>query len=199
MSVTSYSSPKALSLVVLAGGRSSRMGLDKSDLIYRNRTFLEIQIEKGKQLGIEEILVSGYRGSSCAGRVVLDRFVQRGPLGGLEACFRQASSKRCLVLSVDTPLVSVSELQGLIEKDQTGNARATILQHGEKQEPLIGIYDTGLAAAIAQALEEGHGSVFAFLKKIGYNVYHSLGEELQFQNINKREDYQRLLQKLESV
>lgn len=197
MSVTSYPNPKALSLVVLAGGRSSRMGLDKSDLIYRNRTFLEIQIEKGKQLGIEEILVSGYCGSRCAGRIVLDRFVQRGPLGGLEACFRQASSKRCLVLSVDTPLVSVSELQGLIEKDQTGNARATIVQHGEKQEPLIGIYDTGLADAMAQVLEEGRGSVFAFLKKIGYNVYHSLGEELQFQNINKREDYQRLLQKLE--
>lgn len=197
MSVADCSDRKKLSLVVLAGGKSSRMGSDKSDLIYRNRTFLEIQMEKGKQLGIEEILVSGYRGSCCAGRIVLDRFVERGPLGGLEACFRQASSRRCLVLSVDTPLVSVSELQGLIEKDQIGNARATILQHGEKQEPLIGIYDTGLADAMAEALGEGRGSVFAFLKKTGYGVYHSRGEELQFQNINKKEHYQRLLQKLE--
>ena len=182
----------ALSLVILAGGRSSRMGSDKSDLLYRDQTFLEIQMEKGRQLGIREILVSGYRGSGCAGRIVMDRFAERGPLGGLEACFRQASSKRCLVLSVDTPLVSVSELQKLMKKDQAGCQPATILQHGEKQEPLIGIYDTELADAMAEALEAKRGSVFAFLKKTGYGVYHSQGEEFQFQNINEKEDYQRL-------
>lgn len=197
MSVADCSDQKKLSLVVLAGGQSSRMGTDKSDLIYQERTFLEIQIEKGKQLGIEDILVSGYRGSSCGGRIVADRFAGRGPLGGLEACFRQASFKRCLVLSVDTPLVSVSELQNLIGKDRAGSERATILQHGEKQEPLIGIYDAGLADAMAEALENDQGSVFAFLKKTGYGVYHSQGEEFQFQNINRKEDYQRLLQKLE--
>lgn len=182
----------ALSLVILAGGRSSRMGSDKSDLLYRDQTFLDIQMEKGRQLGIQEILVSGYRGTGCAGRIVLDRFAERGPLGGLEACFRQASSKRCLVLSVDTPLVSVSELQKLIEKDRADCQPATILQHGEKQEPLIGVYDTVLSDAMAKALEEGKGSVFAFLKQTGYGVYHSHGEEFQFQNINEKEDYQRL-------
>ena len=34
------------------------MGVDKADLKYKGKTFLQIQIEKGKQLGIEEILVS---------------------------------------------------------------------------------------------------------------------------------------------
>ncbi len=197
MSIADCPDQKQLSLVVLAGGRSSRMGTDKSDLIYRNQTFLEIQVKKGRQLGIAEILVSGYRGckSICAGRIVRDRFAQRGPLGGLEACFRQASSKRCLVLSVDTPLVSVSELRELIRKDRAGRKRATILQHGEKQEPLIGIYDADLADAMAEALKAGKGSVFAFLKKTGYDVYLSHGEEFQFQNINKTEDYRRLQEK----
>lgn len=185
---------RMLSLVILAGGKSRRMGTDKSDLIYQDRTFLEIQAEKGKRLAIGEILVSGYRGSDYSGRIVPDRLAGRGPLGGLEACFRQASSGRCLVLSVDVPLVSVLELERLIEAAKRNPAPATILQHGEKQEPLIGVYDTALSDAMAEALAQGNGSVFAFLKKTGYGVYHSRGEESQFQNINEREDYKRLLQ-----
>lgn len=185
-----------LSMVVLAGGRSSRMGTDKSDLLYKDQTFLEIQIQKGKQLGIDDILISGYRGTDYdgyEGRIVPDRFTERGPLGGLEACLRQAVHDRCLVLSVDTPLVSVPALQGLIQRDRQGSDPATILRHGEKEEPLIGIYRTDLADAMAEALEKGRGSVYAFLKKVGYGVYQSTEEDPQFRNINERADYQDLL------
>lgn len=181
-----------LSMIVLAGGRSSRMGRDKSDLVYRERTFLDIQIEKGERLGIDDILVSGYRGAGCDGRIVMDRFAGRGPLGGLEACLRQAVHDRCLVLSVDTPLVPVSELRGLIRQDRQGRDPATILQHGQGQEPLIGVYCTKLADPMAEELERGRGSVFAFLKKVGYGVYETKGESVQFGNINEKADYERL-------
>lgn len=190
-------------MIVLAGGRSRRMGRDKSDLIYRDQTFLNIQLQKGRQLGIRDILVSGYRGKRCEERVVMDRLEGRGPLGGLEACLRLAYHKRCLVLSVDVPLVSVQELERLIEEDERsrqriaeGNEnrqRITVLQHGEKQEPLIAVYDTGLADAMAEALAQGNGSVFAFLRKTGYGVYISQGEECQFGNINEQSDYQGLM------
>ena len=46
-------------MVVLAGGRSSRMGSDKCDLKIEKSTFLEWQIEKGRALGITDIQVSG--------------------------------------------------------------------------------------------------------------------------------------------
>ena len=57
-------------MIILAGGLSRRMGTDKSDLLYRDQTFLNIQIEKGRKLGIEDILVSGYRGLKCQVPVV---------------------------------------------------------------------------------------------------------------------------------
>ncbi|MCI8814329.1 MAG: molybdenum cofactor guanylyltransferase [Lachnospiraceae bacterium] len=183
------------SMIVLAGGRSSRMGRDKSDLIYRERTFLDIQIEKGRRLGIGDILASGYRGADCAGRLVMDRFAERGPLGGLEACLRQAVHSRCLVLSVDTPLLSVTELQRLLEMDGRNSFPATILKHGDRLEPLMGVYSVALADAMAEALEEGRGSVLALLKNYGYGVYRSNAEEAQFQNINEMSEYQELLQK----
>lgn len=41
---------KEISMIILAGGASSRMGRDKSDLTIDGKTFLEMQIEKGKSL-----------------------------------------------------------------------------------------------------------------------------------------------------
>ena len=55
-----------IALVILAGGKSSRMGREKSDLILNGNTFLEIQIEKGKQLGIKKIIFPVIR--ECAVR-----------------------------------------------------------------------------------------------------------------------------------
>ena len=39
---------KEISMIILAGGASSRMGRDKSDLTIDGKTFLEMQIEKGE-------------------------------------------------------------------------------------------------------------------------------------------------------
>ena len=41
---------KEISMIILAGGASSRMGRDKSDLTIDGKTFLEMQIEKGEKL-----------------------------------------------------------------------------------------------------------------------------------------------------
>ena len=107
-----------LAMIVLAGGASSRMGKEKSDLKLDGKSFLEIQIQKGRDLGVGRIYVSGYRGAHCTEEIVMDRIKERGPLGGLEACLNKAAqdgAEHCLVLGVDTPLVPVSELQNLIQ------------------------------------------------------------------------------------
>ena len=97
---------KEISMIILAGGASSRMGRDKSDLTIDGKTFLEMQIEKGEKLGISDILLSGYHGENkYKYPIIPDRFPGKGPLGGLEACFRKAKNPYCLVLGVDVPLV----------------------------------------------------------------------------------------------
>lgn len=183
---------KKMSMVVLAGGASSRMGQDKADLVIRGRTFLEMQIEKGRYLGIEDILVSGYRGKTCSARIVKDRIPGKGPLGGLESCFREAAHEWCLVLGVDVPLVPVNDLEGLIQKAFEGNAPAVILKHGEKEEPLIGVYRTFLAEAMAEEFLQRKGSVFAFLRRIGYEIYLSGTPDQFLSNVNDPAAYEAL-------
>lgn len=176
-------------MIILAGGKSQRMGTDKADLKYRGRTFLEIQIEKGCALGITDILVSGYRGKDCSAKVIPDRLVQKGPLGGLEACLREAKHERSLVLSVDVPLVPEEELKKLIRCNEKQKERITILKHGEKEQPLIGVYHRSVADEMCREIEDAKGSVFAFLNRIGYQVYETSEKEVCFQNINDMEMY----------
>ena len=189
-----------LAIAVLAGGMSRRMGCDKADLLCGEKTFLQIQIEKGKRLGIEEIFVSGYRGSKCVVPVIR------------EATLREVKKEFCLVMTVDVPMVTEELLQQLVRvfrhelmnSDEAkttsgaglsadgGTSRIMIVEHGERQEPLLGIYSTDLADRMEQELREGKGSMFHFLETQGYDVYKSREPEEIFENINTPESYRRI-------
>ena len=183
-----------LAMIVLAGGASSRMGQEKSDLLLNGRTFLETQIAKGRQLGVNRIYVSGYRGEGCTEEIVMDRIKERGPLGGLEACLSKAAgdgADRCLVLGVDTPLVPVSELQNLIQSASADDQnRVTLLRHNGKEESLMAVYETSLSSDIRAFLERGQASVFRFLNEIGYSRYDTQEDDRYFTNINDPKVYE---------
>lgn len=181
-------------MVVLAGGASNRMGRDKSDLTIEGKTFLEMQIEKGKKLGISDILLSGYHGEKkYEYPIVPDRLLGKGPLGGLEACFRKAKNSYCLVLGVDVPLVPADELAALIHQAQNSNAKAVILSHSGHEEPLMGVYRTELADAMFEEITKRKGAVFAFLRRNGYECYESQAPDWCFSNINDPEIYKEIV------
>ena len=185
---------KEISMIILAGGASSRMGRDKSDLTIDGKTFLEVQIEKGEQLEISDILLSGYHGGKkYKYPVIPDRFPGKGPLGGLEACFRKAKNPYCLVLGVDVPLVPAEELAALIRQSLYSDAKAVILSHGGHEEPLMGVYRTDLADAMLEEITSRKGAVFAFLKKIGYECYESQADDWYFSNINNSDTYVKIV------
>ena len=47
------------SLLLLAGGKSARMGTSKAELLYEGKTFLEHMLDKAHALGIEKCYISG--------------------------------------------------------------------------------------------------------------------------------------------
>lgn len=188
-----------MSMVILAGGKSSRMGRDKADLLLHGKTFLQLQILKGEALGIQDIVVSGYGGTICERPVVFDRYPGRGPLGGLESAMRKVRHHACLVLTVDMPLISISQLQGVITESRTSGHRITVLKHREQIEPLVGVYSKELADEIQEYLYSGEakdgktkvGKVRRLLDDVGFDVYESQGEEALFLNINDQETYEK--------
>lgn len=190
----------AFSVIILAGGQSRRMGRDKADLLCGRQTFLECQIQKARQLGIGDILVSGYHGTvPPAVRVIPDRFPDRGPLGGLEACLRAAIHEKCLVLSVDAPLVPAAELERLMAQSLAASAPVTILKNRGQEYPLIGVYDRTLSDAMLREITGQKGSVFALIRRVGYEAYESPAHPRLFSNINTPEEYQAALRGAEET
>ena len=113
--------------IILAGGKSTRMGTDKADLIVNGKTFLEIQADKLRRIGISDICLSGHSSPLSYTRCVADIKPGLGPLGGIYSCFVSCSCRYALVLSVDTPLISESSLKSLLRKHLNAAFDATIL------------------------------------------------------------------------
>lgn len=185
---------KDFSAILLAGGKSSRMGTDKALLPYKGTTLLEWQIRKLQALGIEDIMLSGRREGPAPVRCIEDEFTGRGPLGGLHACLKMSAGPRCLVLGVDMPLVPEVLLRELAIFHLSSEAPVTVLLHAGKWEPLLGVYDSRVSSAAEGILQGGDWSVRRLLKEVGCSAFPYTGDEGIFCNCNTPEDYKRLCQ-----
>ncbi len=173
--------------VILAGGQSRRMGQNKAQLEFEGKTLLEHQVEKLRRVGAAEILISGEGCQKLPGtKVVADILPNRGPLGGLHACLQVASYSRCLVLSVDAPLVPVETLRQICATHSEG---ATVLSHGEYVEPLIGMYDSAVAQSLFALIENGGAPVRALKNLLKWNTLEYQGDENLLCNCNTRQEF----------
>ncbi|USJ00500.1 molybdenum cofactor guanylyltransferase [Xanthomonas prunicola] len=102
--------------VVLAGGRSSRMGQDKALLPWHGRPLLDQMQALLREAGAQHVLVSGDR-PDYAG--IADAQPDLGPLGGLASVIaRVADATKLVVVPVDMPLLSAALLSKLLAPSQ---------------------------------------------------------------------------------
>ena len=182
------------SLILLAGGKSSRMGREKAELIYEGKTFVQHMLDKARAAGIEKCLLSGYEAEGLDALTVWDEYPQRGPLGGIHACMKAAETPYCLVLPIDVPALPVEILEGLLschEKRQSD--KVLIWEHGVRQEPLIAIYPTAMAEAIGDIIRRQPAPVFRALDRLGWDSFIMETEEGLGMNINTPEAYKKLI------
>ncbi len=190
---------KKYSLLLLAGGKSSRMGQDKAKLLYEGKTFIENLIFKGRELGIEKIYVSGFSGIQEDIQVVWDIFPDRGPLGGIHACMKQMETPYCLVVPVDVPQIPVEVLEELLEFHEKNCEKSmrkkipVLLEHGERRENLIGIYPVEMVDFIEDLIREHSAPVYRILKNWGFLCCKMDIAQWKVENINTQEAYQELL------
>ena len=168
------------------------MGRDKAALPFQGATLLEWQIQKLRGMGIRDIMLSGSGKDIKDIRVVPDEFPDRGPLGGLHACMKAARTPDCLALSVDMPLVPPRALTELVRAHREQGAAVTLLRHGDKREPLIGVYQSGLYHIAEPLLQGRNTAVRRLLDETGFQLLDWSGDEELFLNCNTPEDYARL-------
>jgi molybdopterin-guanine dinucleotide biosynthesis protein A len=120
--------------VVLAGGRSQRMGADKARLLWHGQPLVERALSALRAAGCTRAVVSGDYPDYAH---VADRYPERGPLGGLASIAAVAPESRWLVLAVDQPLVDASLLRPLLDGLLAGvECARSVCRYGEEPLPM---------------------------------------------------------------
>ena len=174
-----------VSAVILAGGRSSRMGVSKAELPWDGTTLLLHQLRKLRALGIRDLIVCGSVHVEGA-KSVTDIYPQKGPLGGIHAGLLAAKRESVLVTGVDTPLVPERIYRELIAAHTGGS---TVLAHGDKLEPLIAVYDRSLIPTAEELLLAGRCSVRGLLNEAWTKRFLCPLDEKLLCDCNTPEDY----------
>ncbi len=130
--------------VVLAGGKSSRMGSNKALLMRNSSTYNGqsrgsenmLSYSKGllKNIGINNIVVSGNVESGDVGKgntehYVADQFTELGPMGGIYSVIKKYQPKALLILPVDLPLMTKQTLQQLKMKGELSQKACFFTDH----------------------------------------------------------------------
>ncbi|MFM7099869.1 MAG: molybdenum cofactor guanylyltransferase [Verrucomicrobiota bacterium] len=161
--------PLCFSGLVLAGGRSRRMGTDKSRLILDGESLLARQLRLLAEVGASERLVSVAPGAPPTdwppgvGRVE-DPVADAGPLAGVATGLAAARSPWVLVLAVDLPGLQVDFLRRLLTRAALVGGRGVVPRTAAGWEPLAAVYPAGLATLAASRLAGPDRSLQGFIR-----------------------------------
>jgi molybdopterin-guanine dinucleotide biosynthesis protein A len=177
--------------VLLAGGRSTRMGRDKATLLIEGQPLWQRQLAILRALGPKELFISGPRDGPYADagvEIIEDAVPGLGPLGGIAAALRRAESPLVLVLAIDLPAMTADFLITLLLE-----GRSVVPQNARYFEPLAAIYPRSALLAAEEMLREEDRSMQRFVWSLiggGDTQARAINanESLLFQNVNRLGD-----------
>jgi molybdopterin-guanine dinucleotide biosynthesis protein A len=139
---------EAVTGIVLAGGRSRRMGRDKAWVTLGGRPMIAWVLDALREVTETQMIVSRHTGrlESFGVPVVEDRWPASGPLTGLHAGLKAAPTDLCLVVACDLPLVRPALLGFLAQA--IGPAHAAFAYVAERPPPPPGHFVTAREAGL---------------------------------------------------
>ena len=155
--------------VILAGGKSRRMGSDKAFMEVGQAGMIQ-RVADELQKVFNEVLIAG--GGEVTGRrlgltVVADIIPGGGPLSGIHAALKASLYNKCLVVPCDMPFLK-AELAALMVSQAHGYDVA-VPTDGTYFQPLFAVYDKSCISVIEHALLAGRYKVVDFYPQVRVN------------------------------
>ncbi len=157
---------KRFSGIILAGGESQRMGVDKALLTVGGQSLIRRVADVMLQVADELIVVTDKPGrhAHLKARVIRDLLPGRGPLGGIYSGLRAARYWQSLVVACDMPFLSHQLLRYLISLSPGQDV--VIPCPEELLEPLHALYSKACLTVMEDLLSQGHLSILEVLPRI---------------------------------
>jgi len=178
--------------IILAGGKSSRMGTDKGLLELNGKPMVAHVIDTIKQITDDIIIISDRAAYEVFGVPVYEDLIKdAGPLAGIYTGLMNSKHDKNIVVSCDVPFVSEKLLHYLINSCK--NYDVTIPIKNNKSHQVIGIYDKKCSTVFKNELDNNQRKMKLALEKINLNVVDANQfEEKEFINVNTPSEFKEI-------
>ncbi|NIM95092.1 MAG: NTP transferase domain-containing protein [Anaerolineales bacterium] len=183
-----------LSIAILAGGQSRRMGEEKALTLLAGIPLIEHVLKQVDGLGNEIIIAtnSPERLRYLGFRLVLDPIPEAGALRGLHSAIDAMQGDRALVVACDMPFINRQLLRHMIEVPST--ADVVIPMCSNEYEPFHALYARSCLPAIQAAIQKSRRRMISFFPDVTVQAVEDDvisrydPEHISFFNINTTED-----------
>ncbi len=149
--------------LVLAGGKSDRMGTDKGLLEYHGVSQRDYLVDLlGSLFPLKEenkkgVYISVRQHQEVSGNTIIDTFKDLGPFGGICSAFQENPNTAWFVMATDLPFIDKNVIE-LLLKHRNPSKMATTLKGKNKQfpEPLITIWEPKAYPILLSYLAQGY-------------------------------------------
>lgn len=169
--------------IVLAGGKSSRMGFDKQFLMINKKRLLE-EVISILEMEFEEIIIvtnkpDEYRNVEY--KIVSDIIKEKGPLSGLHVGLKNASSIYSYFIACDMPNINIEYIRYMKKRIGLSSPKACVTKRGKCIEVFNGFYSKELYKDIESSLKMDQRAVQNLLKNVD-TLYIEEDEVRRFNN-----------------
>lgn len=184
-----------VSIGILAGGKSRRMGCNKALMELNNETMLARIIHSLSGCG--PILVSASEKGiyeQYADNIVYDENRDIGPIEGIRRLVAESDSEYVFICAADMPFVN-ADIVTYISQFISSDYDCFVIADEEHIHPLCAIYSKRILSAVNEAISEGRYRLTEILKRVRckyISIEQTKLDKKVLKNVNTREEYIRL-------
>jgi molybdopterin-guanine dinucleotide biosynthesis protein A len=187
-----------VSSFITAGGRSSRMGMDKAWLELDGRPIIEHVIAAVQPVTSRVAIIANQPEYQRLGYPLFaDSQSGIGPLEALRTALYNTETAQVILVGCDLPFVKPELFRFLVEAADEHQATVPVGPDG-KLEPLCAVYQREALSVVSELISEGQRKIGLVFDRVATRVIafeelaHLPGSDMFFANINTPEDYMRL-------
>ncbi|OGI26950.1 MAG: hypothetical protein A2287_10855 [Candidatus Melainabacteria bacterium RIFOXYA12_FULL_32_12] len=181
--------------IILAGGKSSRMGTSKALLPVNGKPIIE-NIANALNPYFDEILISANQEDIykyLKRPVIKDEVKDKGPLSGIYSALKESSNEKNFIIACDIPNINIELSKTMLEMSE--NFDVVIPCNNGKYEPLYAVYSKRIIPVIKRLLDANSRKIIRLLPLCRTKVI-SVSMDDWYINLNERYDYEKYIQEV---
>ena len=194
---------------ILAGGKSSRFGEDKSNIRLGNKTLLDHTVDRIEKEFSEVLIISNNKKHNYKNEkiyTVKDCIEgQLGPLVGILTAMKwvkenKKNYKWIASFPCDTPFFDIRFISKLKLKTKATSKKLIFLNSDKKRHNIFGLWSMDLMETLEKDIKSSFRKVEIWADKVGYESIHINTEKFdRFLNINTKEDFEKAKENIDKI